>query len=43
VSTYKLLPGGSISLEALLDQLGILLQLSSASSPGASRPAHYGT
>jgi len=26
VLTYKLLPGGAISLEALLDQLGILLQ-----------------
>jgi hypothetical protein len=26
VLAYKLLPGGAISLEALLDQLGILLQ-----------------
>jgi hypothetical protein len=26
VAAYKLLPGGSVSLEALLDQLGILLQ-----------------
>src|SRR5262249_49086251 len=33
MATHKLLPGRAVSLEALLDQLGILLQRKSASHP----------
>jgi hypothetical protein len=40
VATHKLLPGGAVSLEALLDQLGILLQRKvSLESTRASRKA----
>src|ERR1044071_3042573 len=43
MAAHKLFPGRAVALEALLDQLGILFQPSSASNRGMSRPAHDGT
>src|SRR6185436_19103579 len=43
MAAHKFFPGRAVALEALLDQLGILFQPSSASNRGMSWPAHDGT